>query len=131
MLNYSKWFMRLAAIYALIGAVIGSDLAGRQDYSLKPVHAHILVVGWLTLFAYGLFYYIFKDKISMIRTASLHVWTSMIGGGLLPLGMLLYYKFRGTATLISFILPASVLLVGMALFVVLLFMDKKLFADVK
>ncbi|WP_054956798.1 hypothetical protein [Paenibacillus dakarensis] len=129
MLNYSKWLMRTAAIYALIGALIGSDLAGRQDYSLRPTHAHILVVGWLTLFAYGLFYYIFKKKISMSRTARLHVWTSMLGGGLMPLGMLLYYKFGGTAALISFILPACVLLVGMALFVILLFWDKKLFAE--
>lgn len=131
MQNYSKWLMRTAAIYALLGALIGADLAGRQDYSLRPVHAHILVVGWLTLFAYGLFYYIFKEKISMTRTAGLHMWTSMIGGGLMPLGMLLYYKFGGTAALMSFILPACVLLAGMALFVVLLFRDKKLFADGK
>ncbi|MDF2650046.1 MAG: hypothetical protein K0Q73_5851 [Paenibacillus sp.] len=127
MLNYSKWLIRVAAIYSLIGALLGSDLAGRKDYTMVPAHAHILVVGWLTLFAYGIFYYVFKE-ISMQRTAKLHVWTSMIGGGLMPLGMLLYYKMENTATMLAFIVPASILLIAIVLFIILLFFDKKLFA---
>jgi len=126
MVKYSKWLIRIAAIYSLIGALIGADMAGRHDYTMTPAHAHILVVGWLTLFAYGMFYYIFKE-ISMIRTAKLHVWCSIIGGGLMPFGMLVYYKMQNTATLLAFILPACVLLLAIALFVVILFFDKRLF----
>ncbi|WP_422659939.1 hypothetical protein ACK8P5_05315 [Paenibacillus sp. EC2-1] len=128
MIHYSKWLIRIAAIYSLIGALIGADMAGRQDYSLTPAHAHILVVGWLTLFAYGMFYYVFKD-ISMKKTAKLHVWTSLIGGGLMPFGMLLYYKMESTATLLSFIIPACILLVAVTLFIIILFFDKKLFSS--
>ena len=124
--NYSKWLMRIAAIYAMIGALMGSDLAGRGDYTMVPAHAHILVVGWLTLFVYGIFYYVFKN-ISMVRTAKVQAWTSIIGGGLMPMGMLLYNKAESTATLLAFIIPASVLLLAIFLFVVLLFFDKKLF----
>jgi hypothetical protein len=127
MMNYSKWFMRIAAIYALIGALIGSDVAGRKDYTMVPGHAHILVVGWLTLFAYGMFYYVFKE-IGMKRTAKLHVWTSLIGGGLMPLSMLVYNMNENTITMIAFISSASILLLAMILFVVLLFFDKKIFA---
>ncbi|MNJ42872.1 hypothetical protein D3C77_378520 [compost metagenome] len=126
MVKYSKWLIRIAAIYSLIGALIGADMAGRYDYTLTPAHAHILVVGWLTLFAYGMFYYIFKE-ISMVRTAKLHVWCSIIGGGLMPFGMLVYYKIQNTATLLAFILPACVLLLAIALFIVILFFDKRLF----
>jgi hypothetical protein len=128
MRNYSKWLIRISAIYALIGALMGSDMAGRKDYSMIPAHAHILVVGWLTLFAYGIFYYVFKE-IRMKQTAKLHAWTSLIGGGLMPLGMLLYNKMQSTATLVAFILPASVLLVAMLLFIIILFFDKKIFHD--
>ncbi|WP_256761061.1 hypothetical protein [Cohnella sp. WQ 127256] len=127
MINHSKWLIRIAAIYALIGALIGSDMAGREDYSIIPVHAHILVVGWLTLFVYGIFYYVFKE-ISMKRTAKLQALTSLIGGGLMPLGMLLYYKSENTATLLAFIIPAAILLLAMALFLVIVFFDKKLFS---
>jgi hypothetical protein len=127
MRNYSKWLIRVAAIYSLIGALMGSDIAGREDYTMVPAHAHILVVGWLTLFAYGIFYYVFKE-LSMKRTAKLHAWTSLIGGGLMPLGMLLYNKMESTATLLAFIVPAVILLVAIVLFIVILFFDKKLFA---
>jgi hypothetical protein len=127
MKDYSKWFMRISAIYALAGAMLGSDLAGREDYSLVAVHAHILVVGWLTLFVYGLFYYVVKD-LSMKRTAKLHVWTGIIGGAAMPIGMLLYRKLEGTATLLTFIGSASVLLVAMIAFLCIVFFDKKLFA---
>lgn len=129
MQNYSKWLMRISAIYALIGAFIGSDLAGREDYTMVPAHAHILVVGWLTLFAYGLFYRICNKEISMLKTAKWQAWAALLGGGLMPLGMLLYYKAENTATLLAFIVPASVLLAAIALFAVILFFDKKLFAS--
>lgn len=125
---YSKWLIRISAIYALIGALLGSDIAGRKDYTMVPGHAHILVVGWLTLFAYGIFYSIFKE-IGMKKTAKLHVWSSLIGGGLMPLSMLVYYKVDNTATMITFITTASILLLGMFLFTVLLFFDKKIFQD--
>lgn len=127
MTNYAKWLIRISAIYALIGVLIGSDLAGRKDYSLVPSHAHILVVGWLTLFAYGIFYYVFKD-VSMQRTARLHAWTSLIGGGAMPLSMMIYYKSMNTFTTILFISTATVLLLAIILFAILVFFDKKVFA---
>lgn len=128
MANYSKWLIRISAIYALIGALIGSDMAGRKDYALVPGHAHILVVGWLTLFAYGIFYHVFKE-IGMKKVAKLHAWSSLIGGGLMPLSMLVYYKIENTFTTITFITTASILLLGMILFTILLFFDKKIFQD--
>lgn len=123
---YSKWFMRIAAIYALIGGLLGSDLAGRGDYAIVPVHAHILVVGWLSLFAYGLFYYVIEE-VGMKRTVKAHFWSALIGGGFMPIGMLLYYKVGNTASLIAFITSASILLVAFGLFVAIVFLDKKIF----
>lgn len=126
--KYSKWLIRVSAVYALIGALIGSDMAGRKDYELVPGHAHILVVGWLTLFAYGIFYHVFKE-ISMKKIAKSHAWSSLIGGGLMPLSMLLYYKVENTFTLITFISTASILLLAMFLFAILVFFDKKIFSQ--
>lgn len=126
MSNYAKWLIRISAVYSLIGAMLGSDLAGRKDYSMVPSHAHILVVGWLTLFAYGIFYYVFKE-ISMKKTAKLHAWTALLGGGLMPLSMLIYYKNETTFTTILFISTASILLLSIILFTVIVFFDKKVF----
>jgi hypothetical protein len=127
MRQYGTWLIRIAAVYALIGALIGSDLAGRKDYTMIPGHAHILVVGWLSLFAYGIFYHVFKE-IGMKRTAILQAWTSLLGGGLMPLSMLIYYRVENTFTTLFFIVTASVLLLAIILFTVLVFFDKKIFA---
>lgn len=127
MQKYGAWLIRISAVYALIGALIGSDLAGRKDYALVPGHAHILVVGWLSLFAYGIFYHVFKE-IGMKRTAILQAWTSLLGGGLMPLSMLIYYKSENTFTTLLFIVTAAVLLLAIILFTVLVFFDKNIFA---
>ncbi|WP_342748181.1 hypothetical protein [Virgibacillus ndiopensis] len=48
--KYSKILLRFSALFALVGAFLGSHMAGAGGYAFKTVHAHILVVGWLTLF---------------------------------------------------------------------------------
>lgn len=125
---YSKWLFRISAIYAVIGALMGSDLAGRKDYTLVPSHAHILVVGWLTVFAYAIFYHVFKE-FSLLKTAKLQAWSALIGGGLMPACMLFYYKNNNSLTTVLFIVSASVLLLAILLFAFLLFFDKKLFKE--
>lgn len=60
-----KWgicLIRFAAIFGLIGTFIGSHMSGNMDYSLRPIHAHILLVGWLSVFAWGIFYKVYRIK---------------------------------------------------------------------
>ncbi|AYC28906.1 hypothetical protein [Paenisporosarcina cavernae] len=82
---YSNLLLRVAAIFGLIGAVLGSHMAGSMDYSWRPVHAHILVVGWLSLFAWAVFYRVFKPVPNWM--SALHVYCAIIGVTLLTLGM--------------------------------------------
>lgn len=127
MLNYSKWLIRTAVVFSIVGAILGSDMAGRQDYSLIPVHSHILVVGWLSLFAYGIFYYVFPTP-EKLRIAKVQAVLALLGGFLLPLGMLVYNKFDSLFTTLVFIGGGTILLVSMLLFGFLVFFDKKLFS---
>lgn len=53
---WSNTLIRLAALFGAIGAGLGAHMAGAGSYALKPIHAHILVAGWLTVFAWGIFY---------------------------------------------------------------------------
>lgn len=126
MINYSKWLIRAAVVFSIIGAMLGSDMAGRKDLSLIPVHSHILVVGWLSLFAYGIFYYVFPEP-KKLKIAKAQAVLALLGGFLLPLGMLLYNKFDSTFSTIFFIVGGTILLVGMLLFAFLVFFDKSLF----
>lgn len=117
-----KWSIRLiqlAAIFGLIGAVLGSDMAGSNNYQLRAVHAHILVVGWLSIFAWGLFYRVYTVRSK--KLVSLHAWTAVIGSIGLTIGMLFYYvnpfNLSETFTLIFFIVGGSILMISFAIFI--------------
>ncbi|WP_163539143.1 hypothetical protein [Gracilibacillus sp. YIM 98692] len=128
-MDRTRLLIKAAAIFALIGAFIGSDMAGRGSLSFRAVHAHILVVGWLSLFAFAVFYKIFPiPKKSML--SKLHVITAMIGSTGLPIGMWLYYmspfNLSQAFSTVFFIASGSILLVCFVIFVWIVFVHGKL-----
>src|SRR5699024_11097919 len=86
--NYSKTLLRLSALFALVGAFLGSHMAGAGGLEFKTLHAHFLVVGWLSLFAWAVFYNVFTPAKTIVAT--LHVWTAIIGSIGLTVGMWVY-----------------------------------------
>ncbi len=122
--KYSKTLLRFSAVFALIGAFLGSHMAGAGSLAFKTVHAHILVVGWLTLFAWAVYYKIFTPAKTIVAT--LHVWSAIIGAIGLTVGMWLYYlrPFDLADGLVTafFIVGGSILLFSFILFAILTFM---------
>ena len=49
-------FFRAAVIYALLGMCAGIYMAITHDFRLAPAHAHFLLLGWVSMFLYGVFY---------------------------------------------------------------------------
>ena len=80
-----KILLVAAGLFGLIGSVMGAHMAGSGSYALRPIHAHILVVGWLSLFSWSVFYQVFDVKYNGL--AKFHVWTAIIGTTGLVLGM--------------------------------------------
>lgn len=116
-----KWSIRLiqlAAIFGMIGVIIGSDMSGSGNYQLRAIHAHILVVGWLSIFAWGLFYRVYTVRSK--KLVNIHAWTAVIGSIGLTIGMLFYnlnpFSFSETFTLIFFIVGGSILMISYAIF---------------
>jgi hypothetical protein len=126
----AKWSLRLiriAAIFGLIGTVLGSHMAGAGSPAFRPIHAHILLVGWLSLFAWGVFYRIYKVRVKKLIT--IHGWTGIIGAVGLTSGMWLQFMqpfgVNETLSLILYIVGGTVLLISFALFVVITFLTEK------
>src|SRR5690625_6610804 len=86
--HYSRTLLRFSAIFGLIGAILGAYMAGAGSYAFRAVHAHILVVGWLSLFAWAVYYKVFQTSESI--WTKLHFWTAIIGSVGLSVGMWLY-----------------------------------------
>ncbi|MGE8037073.1 hypothetical protein B1B04_17725 [Lysinibacillus sp. KCTC 33748] len=123
-LKWSIRLIRLAAIFALLGTYLGSHISASGSYEYRPIHAHILLVGWLSMFAWGIFYRAFKVKSQKLVTA--HGWTAILGVFGLTLGMWFYninpFHFSSTFTLIFFIIGGTTLLISFALFIAVTFM---------
>lgn len=56
MTRLSDYFLRLAVAFALIGVGLGYWMGMTHQFLLSPVHAHINLLGWVSMFLYGLFY---------------------------------------------------------------------------
>lgn len=126
-----KWSLRLiriAALFGFVGAVLGSHMAGSGSYAFKPVHAHILLVGWLSLFSWGIFYKVYQVRARQL--IAYQGWTGIIGATGLSIGMWLQYlrpfDVDETLALIFYIIGGTILLASFALFVIVtLFIHKK------
>ncbi|WP_074733384.1 hypothetical protein [Halobacillus karajensis] len=131
-MDRTRFFIRVAAIYALIGAFMGSHMAGGGGLQLSAIHAHILVVGWLSLFAFGIYYKVFSiPKKSKLATA--HVWTAFFGVFGLTAGMWLYYTQpipgMNPFNTIFFIVGGTILLIAFVLFAIMTFIHGKLISE--
>lgn len=47
---------RIATLAALAGTALGVVMGASEDFRLAPVHAHLNLLGWVSIFLYGLFY---------------------------------------------------------------------------
>ncbi|MFC6331033.1 hypothetical protein ACFP56_00245 [Paenibacillus septentrionalis] len=125
-----KWsliLIRYAALFGIIGTYIGSKMSGEMDYSLRPIHAHILLVGWLSVFAWGIFYKNYKVKYKKLVT--LHGWLAILGSLGLTFGMWMYnlnpFQLNDTFVMVLFIVGGSLLLLAFLLFAIITFCTEK------
>ena len=120
---WSNTLIRLAALFGAIGAGLGAHMAGAGSYALKPIHAHILVAGWLTVFAWGIFYRVVEVRAP--KLAITHAITGIIGSIGLTGGMWLEFlnplPISDTINLLVYIIGGSILLLSFILFFLLTF----------
>lgn len=120
---YSRLLLRVSAVFALIGVFIGSHMAGAGSYAMRPIHAHILVVGWLSLFAWSVYYKVFTVKVRKLAIA--HVWTAIIGAVGLTTGMWVHFldllSMPKAVSLSLYIGGGSILLISFILFLITTF----------
>lgn len=119
--------IRFSAVFGLLGTFLGSQMAGEMDYSLRPIHAHILLVGWLSVFAWGIFYRVYTIKYK--KLVAIHGVLAMVGAAGLTGGMWLYnlnpFNWSETLVMVLFIIGGSLLLIAFLMFLVITFMTEQ------
>jgi len=120
-MSHSKKLLIASALFGVIGVMMGAHMAGAGSYALRPIHAHMLVVGWLSLFAWSIFYKVYQPKNSLLTT--IQVWTGLIGATGLNFGMYIFMldtiQLPDVFSLTFYIVSGSVLAISFILFFIL------------
>jgi len=113
-MRIDKYCMSVAALAALCGMALGISMAVRQDFSLAPAHAHLNLLGWVSMALYGLYYRsarVVRPWLAWTQAAAGTTGFVAMSGGL---GVMLATGSHAAEPVISLGALASVL--GMALF---------------
>lgn len=107
-------FIHIAVIYLVVGASLGMFMGISGSFTLAPVHAHLVLVGWLSLAMAGVIYHLYPSA-GETRLARAHFWLHNLG---LPVFMgALAFALTGTEALVPVIAGgAALLLAGLVLF---------------
>ncbi len=114
MANIERWFLRVAVIYALVAMLLGITMGISQDHSQAPTHAHLNLVGWVSMALYALVYRQWPVA-GQTRLALIHFWVANAGAILLNVGV--YALMSGNMALEPVAIAGSlVTIAGMLLF---------------
>ena len=69
---------RLAVLFVIAGMAMGIGMAASQDHSIMPAHAHLNLLGFVSLFLFG-FYYERRPALDASRLALVQVVLWSIG----------------------------------------------------
>lgn len=91
MSNIARGFFITAIGYGILGMLLGLHMAMTNDHGQRPTHAHILVIGWVSFFLFGMFYLHFGKMVS--RTlARVHFWMAEVALAGIVVGLWLIYE---------------------------------------
>ena len=74
----SRTWFRLAALYFALGVVMGVTMGASGDHSLFAVHAHVNLLGWVSMALFGLIGTM-HPTITEGRVATAQFWTYNVG----------------------------------------------------
>jgi hypothetical protein len=78
--------LRVSVLLIIVGMCMGIGMAMAQDFRLMPVHAHLNLVGFVSLFLAGL-YYQAVPQAAASPLATWHAWLAVIGAVVFPIGI--------------------------------------------
>ncbi len=85
-MSASSLSFRLAVLFVVIGMAMGIGMAASQDHSLMPAHAHLNLLGWVSLFLFGI-YYERRPALDASRLAKVQVGLWSVGTVLLTIAV--------------------------------------------
>jgi hypothetical protein len=82
----SKLCFLAAVLAAIAGMLWGLDMAISENHAAAPAHAHLNLLGWVSLFLFGTFYRL-HPQLDATKLALAQVWVWIIGTIIMAIGI--------------------------------------------
>src|SRR5260370_36545899 len=82
---------RAAVLMVIAGMIWGIVMGISQDHSTMPAHAHLNLLGCVSLFLFGIYYH-WHPAVDVNRLALVQVWIWIVGTIVLTIGVGLVYS---------------------------------------
>ena len=106
---------RAAVVMVVAGMIWGIAMGISEDHSTFPAHAHLNLLGWVSLFLFGIYYHL-HPSLDRNRLASVQVWAWIAATIVLSIGVALVHSGRTIgdpiAAISSLAILADMLLFG-------------------
>ena len=87
----SSLSFQAAVLFVIAGMVWGIVMAISDDHSAMPAHAHLNLLGWVSLFLFGIFYHL-HPGLDHSRIAAVQVWIWIGSTVILTVGVALVHS---------------------------------------
>ncbi len=115
----SSLCFRAAVLFVIAGMIWGVQMAISEDHSAFPAHAHLNLLGWVSLFLFGI-YYRLHPSVDQNRTALVQAGIWIIGTIIMAIGVGLVHTGHANSEPIAaagaFTVLAAMLLFGWLLY---------------
>lgn len=94
MKGISFYFMVLAVISVTLGMIWGIQMSATQNHALSPAHAHLNLIGWVTMAIFAVYYHLVPAAAQGIL-AKLHLAVAALGLVLIVPGIVMALTQQG------------------------------------
>lgn len=122
-------FIKVSVVYFVIGVFLGMYMGIADMFVFTSAHAHINLLGWVSLAVAGIIYHVFPAA-GENKLAKTHFWLHMIGIPIFALSMFLFGLGTGPAVLCSAI-GGILVIVGLIVFAINVMFNVKVVSKVR
>jgi hypothetical protein len=125
----SSLSFQAAVVFVIAGMIWGIIMAISEDHSAMSAHAHLNLLGWVSLFLFGI-YYRLHPSLEGAKSAIVQVWVWIAGTIILAIGVGLVQTGHAIGDPIAAVASVAVLL-DMLLFAWLVFRGERADAGIR
>lgn len=114
-----KAYLKIASIYFTIGVLAGLTMGIIHDFRFTSVHAHVNLLGWVTMALFGIIYHLYPNAANT-KLAKTQFWLHNIGVPVM-LGGIALQVLGVSAALPPTIIGSIAVVLGVILFMVNVF----------